>query len=86
MRHDDKEAADRVTATFERTLTHLVQIEGVEVDHALATAHAYILGLITARHGGELAAACARQAADRIEGLPAWRDSTLARAQPQGRA
>lgn len=79
-------ATRRIEAALQRTMEHLTVVEGLHPDLILAVAHGHALTLIATRHGGTVAADCARNAAERVEGLPSFTEEPLAGLPAQGRA
>ena len=85
--HDrDPQTTRQIDRAIERELTRLVAMDGHEADLVLGRALAVIFALVTTRHGGDVAAAVARDAADRCRGYPAFSETPLAAMQPMGRA
>ncbi|MGY6697875.1 MAG: hypothetical protein ACXIUW_17870 [Roseinatronobacter sp.] len=82
----DPETSKQIEKAIERELTRLVASEGHDPDLVLGRALAVIFTLITIRHGGNIAAAVARNAADQCRGYPSFSETPLASMQPMGRA
>lgn len=82
----NKPDPDQIANAIERELTRLVVMENCDPDLVLGQALALVFGLVASRHGGDVAAAVARSAADQCKGYPAFSDNPLAAMQPMGRA
>lgn len=86
MSHDEENSISQIGDAVERELTRLVIMDGHDPDLVLGQALARIFAIVTTRHGGDIAAAVARSAAQKCQGLPAYADVPLASMQPVGRA
>lgn len=84
------EQVNKVAAGMQMLVAHLVRVEGLPLAAALAAAHAEIITAIASVYGGDMAAHCARAAADRVEDLPSLEEfvaqNPLAAMTPQGSA
>lgn len=64
----------RVQTGVQMLIEHLLKVEGLPLPGVLAAAHAEIMNAIASVYGGDMAADCARLAADRVAGMPSFED------------
>ena len=83
---EKQNSEDEISEAIERELTRLVVMDHHHPDLVLGMALAKVMTLVSMRHGGDMAAAAARSAASKCQGLPAYADVPLAAMQPMGRA
>ena len=83
---EKQNSEDEISEAIERELTRLVVMDHHHPDLVLGMALAKVMTLVSMRHGGDIAAAVARSAAQKCQGLPAYADAPLASMQPVGRA
>lgn len=79
-----------VTEETRKLAVKLVLKKGIPLDVVLAAMHAHTIAAVAEAYGGTMAAAAARQAADRVQDMPSRetydRIATLASVPPAGTA
>jgi hypothetical protein len=80
------EQAELISARFNELAERLLHEDNADPALVLATLHAEIVLCIAARYGGQVAAERCLNAAERIGGMPSFRDHMLAHAPPAGSA
>lgn len=80
------QASETILTELRGLIDHLVTVHRIDPDVVLATMLTGTGAFIAGRHGGAMAAAAARDIAQRIEGLPRISDEPLAAMAPMGNA
>ncbi len=82
----DDEQIELIAASVRNVAQHLHYFNGIPAPLILAVMHAEVIAMIATTYGGAQAAQSARNAAEKVEGLPSYADCPLAAMQPVGRA
>ena len=82
----EEDAVAAAGLLIRRALARIVAETGLEADLVLLAAHIESTAGLAELLGGDVAAACADRAAERVRGLPPLPPSGLAAMQPAGRA
>jgi hypothetical protein len=78
--------AKQIAAALDDLAAHLIAVRGIDPDLVLAGLHSSALAMIATTHGGDVAARCARESAEKVEHLPSHAECRLAAAPAAGRA
>ncbi len=86
MTDEQSRQADQVSRAIVEQMEVLVKVHGIDPALVLAATHGTVMTEMAVACGGDVAAEMARNAADRVEGLPPLAACELARMPAQGRA